>query len=177
VYLGYGFKQPKPGKWVVTLLTTETIPTTGADYAIMAVFDGGATLMARTDKTVPALNEPVHVSADLTVDGGLIPMQSAQAVLREPDGSSETFDMVINASSATLEIAPKSSGIYGIEVNITAQAADGMPIDRAAFLSFEVQSAPEQIARTRLTVGVLLVAFLAIVIVIIALRVRKRRMG
>ena len=175
VYLGYGFKQPKPGKWVVTLLTTNSTPLAGAEYALMAVFNGGATLTAQTDKTVPALSEPVHVSADLSVDGQPIPIQSAQAVLRQPDGNTETLDMVVTGNSATLEITPKSSGIYGIEVNVTAQAADGMPVDRAAFLSFEVQSHPEQIIRTRLIVGVLLVVFLAAVIV--AFWLRKRWVG
>ncbi|MFL7870964.1 MAG: esterase/lipase family protein [Anaerolineales bacterium] len=175
VYLGYGFKQPKPGKWVVTLLTTDATPATGADYAIMAVFDGGATLTAQADKTVPALNEPVHVSADLTVDGGPVPIQSAQAVLRRPDGSAETLNMIVTENSASLEITPKTSGIYGIEVNVSAQAADSMPIDRAAFLNFEVQSPPEQIARTRLIVGLLVIALLAAVIIV--LRMRKGRMG
>jgi pimeloyl-ACP methyl ester carboxylesterase len=175
VYLGYGFKQPKPGKWVVTLLTTGTTPPAGADYALMAVFDGGATLTAQTNKTVPALNEPVHVSADLTIDGGPVPIQSAQAVLRQPDGSAEILDMIVTENSAALEITPKSSGIYGVEVTVTAQTADGMPIDRAAFLSFEVQNPPEQIAKTRLIDGGLLVVFLAVVIV--AFWLRKRRAG
>jgi pimeloyl-ACP methyl ester carboxylesterase len=44
VYLGYGFQQPKPGKWVVTLKTTAATPPAGADYALLARFTGGATL-------------------------------------------------------------------------------------------------------------------------------------
>jgi hypothetical protein len=149
VYLGYGFKQPKPGRWVVTLLTTDATPPTGADYAIMAVFDGGATLIAQTDKTVPAVNEVVRVSADLTDSGQLVALQSAQAILRKPDGSEETLPMIIDGSSATLEINPNASGIYGIEVDTTAQTSDGTSIDRAAFLSFEAQPASGQITLVR----------------------------
>jgi hypothetical protein len=173
VYLGYGFKQPKPGKWVVTLLTADATPPAGADYAIMAVFDGGATLTAQTDKTVPALNEPVRISANLANSGQPVAMQGAQAILRKPDGSAETLEMSISGNSAQLGVTPESSGIYGIEVNITAQAADGAQIDRAAFLSFEVQPLDRQINTTRILVGVGIVILLAGIILFRG--VRKRR--
>ena len=174
-YLGYGFKQPKPGKWVVTLLTTETTPSEGADYAIMAVFAGGATLTARTDKTVPALNEPVNLSADLTSNGEPVPIQGAQTVLRRPDGSAETLDMAIAENTAQLEVIPKSSGIYGIEINVTAQAPDGALIDRAAFLSFEVQPADKQITIFRILVAVVIVIIL--LAIVLALWARRKRAG
>jgi pimeloyl-ACP methyl ester carboxylesterase len=176
-YLGYGFKQPKPGRWVVTLLTSASTPLAGADYAIMAVFDGGATLTARTDLTVPALNETVTVSADLTAGGQPITLESAQTILRKPDGSVETLDMEINGDTAALQITPITSGIYGIEVNVTALAPDGMPVDRAAFLSFEVQPVDEQIARVRyLVVGCVIVMLVLVVVgIFFALRMRKQR--
>jgi hypothetical protein len=176
LYLGYGFKQPRPGRWVVTLLTSGSTPPAGADYAMMAVFDGGATLTARTDLTVPALNETVTVSADLAADGQPIALQSAQASLRKPDGSVETLDMVINGNAATLEVVPVASGIYGIEVSVTALAADGMPVDRAAFLSFEVQPQDEQFAITRfLVVSGVIVLVGIIAVIFLALRMRKKR--
>ncbi len=174
VYLGYGFKQPKPGKWVVTLLTTDTTPPAGADYAIMAVFDGGATLTAQTDKTTPAVNEAVQVSADLTDSGQPVALQSAQAVLRKPDGSAETLPMTIDGNSATLEIAPSVSGIYGIEVDTTAQASDGTSIDRAAFLSFEAQPVEGQITITRILVGAGIL-LLVLVGAFFASRARRKR--
>jgi pimeloyl-ACP methyl ester carboxylesterase len=176
LYLGYGFKQPRPGRWVVTLLTSGSTPPAGADYAMMAVFDGGATLTARTDLTVPALNETVTVSADLAADGQPIALQSAQASLRKPDGSVETLDMVINGNAAMLEVVPIASGIYGIEVSVTALAADGMPVDRAAFLSFEVQPQEEQIAITRfLVVSGVIVLVGIIAVIFLALRMRNKR--
>jgi pimeloyl-ACP methyl ester carboxylesterase len=172
-YLGYGFKQPRPGRWVVTLLTSESTPPAGADYAIMAVFNGGATLTARTNLTVPAIDETVNVSADLTAEGQPVPLQSAQATLRKPDGSVESLDMEISGNTAALQIRPAASGIYGIEVSVTALAPDGMPVDRAAFLSFEAQPVDEQINRTRYLVGGVIVVLL--VGIIFVLRVRKRR--
>jgi pimeloyl-ACP methyl ester carboxylesterase len=175
-YLGYGFRQPRPGRWVVTLMTSATTPPAGADYAIMTVFDGGATLTARTDLTVPALNETVNVSANLSADGQPVPLQSAQATLRRPDGSVETMDMVINGNTATVEVTPNASGIYGIEVGVTALAADGMPVDRAAFLSFEVQPVDEQFAITRfLVVGGVIGVIFVVMGTLFALRMRKKR--
>lgn len=175
-YLGYGFKGPKPGRWEVTLLTSTSTPPAGADYAIMALFEGGATLTARTDLTVPTLNETVNVSADLTADGQPIPMQSAQAVVRKPDGSLETLNMAISGNTATLAATPELSGIYGIEVSVTALASDGFPVDRAAFLTFEVQPVDEQIALVRYLVAGGIVLFLAFFLAIFfAFRLRKRR--
>jgi pimeloyl-ACP methyl ester carboxylesterase len=176
LYLGYGFRQPRPGRWVVTLLTSGSTPPVGADYAMMAVFDGGATLTARTDLTVPALNETVNVSADLSADSQPVPLQSAQATLRKPDGSVETVDMIINGNTAALEIDPNASGIYGIEVSVTALAPDGMLVDRAAFLTFEVQPQDEQFARARyLVVGGVSVGVLALVGIFFALWMRRKR--
>lgn len=175
-YLGYGFRQPRPGRWVVTLLTTENTLPTGADYAIMAVFDGGATLSARTDLTVPALNEPVNVSADLSADGQPVALQSAQVILRKPDGSVEMLDMSISGNTAALEIVPRASGIYGIEVSVSALAAEGIPVDRAAFLSFEVQPPDEQFVLVRFLVFGGLIALLAAVTgFFVILRIRKKR--
>lgn len=174
VYLGYGFKQPKPGKWVVTLLTTDTTPSMGADYAIMAVFDGGATLTASTNLTVPRVDEAVVVSANITSDSLPVTINTAQAILRKPDGSSETLAMSYNSNFATLEITPKTSGIYGIEVDVTAQNLDGTPIDRAAFLSFEVQPVSRQFMLVRRLVisGIVVLLVVSVVLILV---VRKRR--
>jgi hypothetical protein len=173
VYLGYGFKQPKPGKWVVTLLTTDSTPLTGADYAISADFNGGAILSADTSLTTPRIDEVVTVSAILSVDGIPVSIKTAQTILRKPDGTQETLSMAVDENSAILEITPNASGIYGIEIDITAEASDGTPIDRAAFLSFEVQPAMEQIVTARWLVGTG-VAFILLIILFIR-RMWKRR--
>ena len=173
VYLGYGFKQPKPGKWVVILLTTDSTPSTGADYAISADFIGGATLSANTSLTTPRINEAVIISANLTVEGVPVVLKTAQALLRKPDGSLETLPMSINGNSAELEYTPDASGIYGIEADITAQALDGTLIDRAAFLSFETQPANEQISYNRWLIGVGVVLLFAVIIFAQRLRIRR----
>jgi pimeloyl-ACP methyl ester carboxylesterase len=173
VYLGYGFKQPKPGKWVITLLTTPETPPAGADFALNANFTGGAALSAKTSLTVPRVNEKVIISADLTIEGAPVSLASAQALLRHPDGSLQDLAMTIKGNSATLEVTPRSSGIYGLEVDITALAPDGTPIDRAAFLTFEAQPINEQIRTTRILAGAGII--LALGGVILVLRARKKR--
>ena len=174
VYLGYGFKQPKPGRWIVTLLTTDTTPPVGADYAIRAEFDGGATLTASTNLTVPRVDEAVVVSAEITANGLPVEINTVQAILRKPDGSAETLAMSYNFNFATLEIIPKTSGIYGIEIDVTAQNLDGTLIDRAAFLSFEAQPLNNQFTLTRGLVIAGIVSLLVVAIVLILL-MRKRR--
>ena len=175
IYLGYGFKQPKPGQWVVTLLTSDKTPSAGADYAMSANFTGGATLTANTNPTTPDVNETVTISANLTADGVPVRLDSAQLLLRNPDGSQEILAMPANGNSSTLEIKPKASGIYGIEVDITAHAMDGTLIDRAVFLSFEVQPAKENIMVTRWLVGASL--GLLATLIFFALRRRKGRVN
>ena len=60
-----------------------------------------------------------------------------------------------------------------VEVDVTSQASDGTPIDRAAFLTFEAEPPNTQIATTRLLVGVGIV--LVVSIVFVALRMLKKR--
>jgi pimeloyl-ACP methyl ester carboxylesterase len=139
IYLGYGFKQPKPGKWVITVATTESTPPSGADFAITAQFNGGAILSAKTNTLIPNSNEPVTISAELTDEGVALTLLTAQARLTKPDGSVETLDMKIQNNTASLEVKPDQSGIYGIEVSVTSKTLDGFAVDRGASLAFVAQ--------------------------------------
>jgi hypothetical protein len=123
----------------------------GADYALAAQFNGGATLQAKTSTLLPKLNEPVSITAELTAEGVPITLDSAQVQLRRPDGSAETMGMVINENIAVLTVKPAESGIHGMEASITAHTLDGMEIDRAAFLTFEVQPSSQVISMYQLT--------------------------
>jgi hypothetical protein len=173
VYLGYGFKQPRPGRWVVTLRTTSTTPAAGADFAIAAQFHGGALLQTTQDITTPRLNETVTITGSLTADGAAVPLASANAAIRQPDGSLETLAMTVNGNRAELKIRPRMSGIHGIEVNVLANSVDGDIIDRAAFLTFDAQPTSEETAKNQIFSLTLLVIVL-IVIVVLLQRRRKR---
>jgi hypothetical protein len=174
IYLGYGFKQPRPGRWVVTLQSSETTPASGADFAIAAQFNGGALLQTTQDITVPQVNETVTISGTLSADGAAVPLTSASAIVRQPDGSVETLDMVVSANQAELKITPRMSGIYGIEVNTLATSVDGSVIDRAAFLTFEVQPTFMETANNQLIAGALGTTSLVVIILMTWFRRRRR---
>lgn len=133
VYLGYGFAQPRGGQWQIALQSTADTPATGADYAIAAEFNGGATLQTTLDTVVPLVNAPVTVQAQLTAAGQAIMLTSAQACVRWPDGQMETYPLAVQGDSATLTLTPTQHGLYGVEVNVSAQTVDGLTIDRARF--------------------------------------------
>ncbi|PWB75265.1 MAG: hypothetical protein C3F07_05910 [Anaerolineales bacterium] len=174
IYLGYGFRQPRPGRWVVTLETTDATPASGADFAIAARFDGGALLQATQDLTVTRVNQSVTITGSLTADGAPIPLTSAEAIIRAPDGSTETRVMRINGNQAEVEVAPRMSGIYGIEVNVLAQTAEGNTIDRAAFLTLDAEPTWFETSRNQI-LAVALILGLLVVSVILARRRRSIR--
>ena len=139
VYLGYGFVQPTAGQWIVALQTTAETPAAGADYAIAARFNGGATLQTTLDKLIPQVNEPVTLQARLIATGQSITLTSAQARVRRPDGQVETYPLVAQGESTLFTLTPIQSGLYGVELNVSAQTEAGLTIDRAAFAVFEAQ--------------------------------------
>lgn len=161
VYLGYGFVQPRAGQWVVTLQSTASTPATGADYAMMAQFDGGATLQATVDNLAPQVNEPVTLQSQLMAAGQEITLLNAQAEIRRPDGKMERHPLVIESERAQLTLHPDQSGLYGVTINVRAQTAAGLAIDRAAFAAFEAQPTVIDILYYRLLAGGSMVLALA----------------
>lgn len=147
IYLGYGFPQPRPGAWVVTIKTTGKTPSQGADYAINARFLGGARLEASTDQTILGLGKSVTVNAMLIGDGLNVEIESANAVIRKPDGNTETLELSINGDQYSLTYKPTTRGLYSIEVNAIGKTSDGILIDRATNLSFEVETGQAQVSR------------------------------
>jgi len=172
IYLGYGFKQPRPGRWMVTLQTTSATPASGADYAIAAQFNGGALLQTTQDRTVPGVNETVTITGNLTADGLAVPLTSATTILHQPDGSVESLEMSVNGNEAELRVTPRMSGIYGMQVNVLANSVEGNVIDRAAFLTFEAQPTRIETAKNQIIAAGLVVSLL--VVVVILARSRKK---
>lgn len=175
VYLGYGFRQPRPGRWVVTLQTTADTPPSGTTFAITAQFQGGALLEVTQDTTIPRPGETVTVRATLTADGAGVPLASASATLYRPDGTRENLEMAVNGNQANLRVSQRASGLYGLEVSVLAPSIDGYMIDRAAFLTFEVQPAAIEIARNQWIAGISIGA--AVVLFTAIGWVRRRRNG
>jgi len=176
VYLGYGFNNPKPGAWLVKLIPTDETPTAGADYALTAVFQGGAVLMAQTSAMTPPLNDPVLLTAHLELNGQTLAISQAKAIVRFSDGSLQTIALgqVSDTNDAQATWNPTQSGLYGIEINASGLAPDGFTIDRTAFLTVEVQPRPLRTTMgVLILVGVLALVLLVLVGLIITLRRRK----
>jgi pimeloyl-ACP methyl ester carboxylesterase len=167
IYLGYGFNKPKPGQWVVTLLSTASTPAQGANFAITARFDGGAQLRAETSSTLPALNEPVQIRAALVTEGTVPVVSTARAVLRKPDGSTEAIDLQPDGESYLASYTPTQIGLYGVQVSMQAQK-EGLAIDRGAFIVFEVQPPVPTSTQTWVRVGLLGAGILLVLVVAIA---------
>jgi pimeloyl-ACP methyl ester carboxylesterase len=177
-YLGYGFNNPKPGEWRVTVHTTENTPPTGADYALSASFQGGARLQAQTSQLLPEVDELVEFSARLEKGGQPLEIEQAQANLRAPDGSVETVDLPPVGEVRRASWRPSQPGLYSVEISVAGRTPDGIAAERAAYFTIEAQAAP----RTPWLGLAILVAVLLVVLAIniwvfaiLTKRQRKRR--
>jgi pimeloyl-ACP methyl ester carboxylesterase len=154
-YLGYGFNNPRPGQWRVTLLTSETTPSAGADYALTAYMLGGGVVDASALPLLPQVGEPVALQASLSLNAVSVPVQAATARIQAPDGQVTTQEMLLEDGQAVLELQADLEGLYGIDLLVSGALPSGAVVERTSFLSFQAQpSAPP--TRSTLLVGVLL---------------------
>lgn len=153
VHLGYGFNNPKPGKWVVTLLATEKTPAEGADFALTAQFIGGAELQASTSALLPQAGEAVTIQARLTLAGQALVIDQAEALVRGPNGKQESVALAANGDSVQAEWAPSEPGIHAIDVQVSGKTVDGILVERAAFLVVEAQPVQNTANRSLLFAG------------------------
>jgi pimeloyl-ACP methyl ester carboxylesterase len=175
-YLGYGFKDPRPGAWRVTLFAPAETPAEGAAYALSASMVGGVLLNASVAPLLPQVQEIVNLEAALTLNGEPLPIAFAQVSLRAPDGDSLVFDLDVQESQATLSWQPEMEGLYGIDLLVAGLLPDGTRIERSAFLSIQTQ--PTRVP-TRITlwlaasVGVVILAMPVLGLLLV--RRRRRR--
>lgn len=138
-YLGYGFANPKPGEWRVTLQATEKTPAIGADYALTAAFEGGAVLQAETDRLLTVPGRSVRISARLESGIQGIQEASAQAVVRSFLGGTETIPLLASGEEFEATWKPKYAGLHAIDLSYTARLPDGSTLQRSTFLTVDVQ--------------------------------------
>jgi pimeloyl-ACP methyl ester carboxylesterase len=162
VYLGYGFANPRPGPWRITVQATETTPASGTDFAISVYFVGGATLEAGSGTLVPQLNDDVELLANVLLNGQALEITQAQAVIRHPGGDIETLDFPAGRN-VSVQWRPREAGIHAVDIVVTALAPDGTLIERTDFLAIEVQPNP---GRARIAFN--LVALVAALLLVLA---------
>jgi pimeloyl-ACP methyl ester carboxylesterase len=161
-YLGYGFRNPNPGPWQITVQATETTPANGTEFAISVYFVGGAKLEATSNSLVPQLKEQVEFNAHLTSNGQPLEIKEAKALIRDSDGNIETLNFPAgqNVSAAW---TPTKAGTYAVDIIVTGVAPDGSSIERTDFLAVEVQPNP---SKGRIAFN--LVAVIAIVLFVLS---------
>jgi pimeloyl-ACP methyl ester carboxylesterase len=174
VYLGYGFANPRPGVWKVTVLSTTVTPASGADFAISVYFVGGAQLAAQSSTLIPKLGEQVQFTAALSLGGQPLGITTAQAVVRGPDGKVQTLDMT-PGTQASAAWTPRTVGTYGVDVVVTGRAPDGSQVERTAFLAEEAQPNPSKFqVSANLVLLILLVFAVAGLIGFLIIRLSSR---
>lgn len=141
LYLGYGFQNPKPGPWRISVEATEKTPASGTDFAISVYFIGGAKLVATSNTLVPQINERVRFEAQLLLADQPLEITSAHAVIKDSNGNVETLNFPAGQGAA-VEWVPSTPGIYAVDIVVTGAAPDGSPVERTDFLAIEVQPNP-----------------------------------
>ncbi len=161
LYLGYGFQNPRPGPWKITVQASPSTPASGTDFAVSVYFVGGARLEATSTTLVPKLNEEVTFDANVSLAGQPLQITKAQAVITNPDGNVETIDFPPGqAISATW--TPREAGTHAVDIVVTALSPDGTPVERTDFLAVEVQPG---FSTGQVTLNLVLLIALVLVIV------------
>lgn len=138
LYLGYGFQNPRPGLWRITVQATESTPADGTDFAISVYFVGGAKLETSSATLVPQTRDDVEFTANVLLNGQPLEITSAQAVIRNPEGEVETLDFPAGRNVGVVW-TPQEAGTHAVDIVVTALAPDGSTIERTDFLAVEVQ--------------------------------------
>ncbi len=144
-YLGYGFANPKPGPWKVTVLATDATPASGTDFSISVYFIGGATLDAQSNTLIPKPGEQIQFSASLALGGEFLEIQQARAIIRNPQGEIETVDFN-PGEQISAAWTPRIVGTHAVDIVVTGITPAGAQIERTAFVSLEVQPNPSRLS-------------------------------
>jgi hypothetical protein len=146
LYLGYGFENPRPGPWEVTLHTTDRTPPLGADYALITLYAGGAAVNATLSNPLPSVGTPVEVTATLQLGGEPIAFDRTRVVWTAPDGIIQDVPVIQSGEMLNFDVTPDAPGIYGIDVTLGTTLDDGTVAERTVYLAFEALGRPVAVA-------------------------------
>ncbi len=110
----------------------------------------------------------------LQANGVAITPKSAVAIIRKPDGSSETLTPSLQAGVFKLSYQPELIGLYNVEFSVTGRTANDAIVERAAYLSFETQSVEEQVQRANNSWSTLVLIVLLTIALILVSIVKRR---
>lgn len=175
VYLGYGFNNPAPGPWQVTLAATAGTPPEGAAYALTAYLVGGAQLQAGAAPILPQVGQPVALTAVFSLSGQALAIQQADAIITAPDGSRSTLALALDSGQVQDSFEPTQSGLYALDLTVRAALPDGAIVERSAFLTFEAQPTSESFLPIGWLVAVGIAGLCLAVLFVVGLVMLRRR--
>ena len=165
LYLGYGFQNPKPGPWNITVQATDATPSNGTNFSISVYFVGGAKLEATSNTLVPQINEQVQLEANLLLGNQSLEIKEAHADIKDSDGNVETLNFPSGQNIITTW-TPTKAGTYAVDIVVTGTTPDGSTVERTDFLAIEVQPNP---SKGRITFNLVAVIVVVVVIVVLVL--------
>lgn len=139
VYLGYGFENPSPGPWQVTVSAGRDTPARGAHFALSAQVRGGAALEATAGELLPRVGQDVEISARMML-GEPLPDAEISATILAPDGHEEAIALLAAGDRSRAVWTPRQPGLHGITVHARARTPAGWNASRTAFLAVEARA-------------------------------------
>jgi hypothetical protein len=116
-------------------------------------------------------DQPITISSSMELAGRQLTGATIQALIHRIDGGTEEVNFADGGDEKRAVWVPKESGDYAVDVVARASTPDGLQIERAQFLYFEVQPGP---ARVPLTLALLIIAGITLVTVAIFWLMNRR---
>lgn len=116
----------------------------------------------------------MELTANVSLNCQALQITQAQAVIRNPDGEIETFDIPAGQNTS-VTWTPLTSGTHAVDIVVTALARDGSSIERTDFLAIEVQpgTSKRQITLNLVLVITAVLVVLGLVLLLIFRGTRK----
>jgi hypothetical protein len=116
-------------------------------------------------------DQPITILSSLELAGRALTGATIQALIRRLDGGTEEVSFTGSGDEKRAVWVPKESGVYAVDVVARGSTPDGLQIERADFLYFEVQPDP---TRGQLTLALTIIAGITLVTVIIFWLMNRR---
>jgi pimeloyl-ACP methyl ester carboxylesterase len=152
--LGYGFQNPKPGPWKITLNSTAATPSAGTDFAISTKVVGGAELQTKVDRMFAQFGQAITFDSALTLAQNPVQGAAIEGSVRTPSGAREKLIFTESGGRRRSSWTPDEPGVYAVDIAAHGVTPDGLEIERVNFLSIEVAPDPNR--------GLLFLSLLAI---------------
>ncbi|MEZ4629705.1 MAG: alpha/beta fold hydrolase [Deinococcales bacterium] len=166
--MGYGFENPKPGPWRVTLKATDKTPAEGAMFALSTQVVGGAALRVGSSHTLASTKDTVILNANLQAPQVLSDLRLQAFIYDQEHQHLATLDLSPKGQIWQALWQPQTAGSYMIDILAKARSED-LIIERSGFLSLEVYQAEG----FRLKLWQILLLGLSLLIILLSLLGRR----